>query len=288
MPLVAVFVFSVSALGQNKKGDKTITVVDNPNKVVVTESPGKYLDIEISGKRDNKDYSYKKTVSLSETAGSVEKNKEWEFKVPFSKPSKKKSYSNGVDIGGLGFGLVSAVGAPQEMNVNMGASWEIMFDHIVRFDFHPNQVPTSFSVGFGLTWRNYRMNGFNRFVKEESFIKLDTYPDGADINHSRLKVFSLTMPLMWNQPICKNVDFSLGPVVNFNTHGSMKTVYKLNGAKVKESSSNIHQNPVTLDLMATLQFSEVGIYFKYSPTNVLNTDFGPKFTSLSAGITLFY
>ena len=111
---------------------------------------------------------------------------------------------------------------------------------------------------------------------------------GADIKFSRLKVFSLTIPFMINQALSKNVVFSVGPVINFNTHASLKTRYILNGEKVKETDNNIHQNRMTIDLMAKLRFKSIGIYAKYSPSDMLNTEFGPKFRSLSTGITLFY
>ena len=59
-------------------------------------------------------------------------------------------------------------------------------------------------------------------------------------------------------------------------------------SEVKEKNNNIHQNRMTVDLMAKLRFNSLGVYAKYSPSDMLNTDFGPKFRSFSTGITLFY
>ena len=132
------------------------------------------------------------------------------------------------------------------------------------------------------------MTGRTRFIKDGDKLVLGAYPEGSDIKFSRLKVFSLTVPFMINQSLGRKVVFSVGPVVNFNTHASLKTRYTLNGEKVKEKNNNIHQNRVTVDLMAKLRFNSLGVYAKYSPSDMLNTDFGPKFRSFSTGITLFY
>ena len=290
----AIFLASPSAFAQSnsqaKSEHESVTVIDHPKKVVITEKNGKTYNVSVIGRKDNDEYSYNKTISIGDQSSSIEKEKNtsWDFNLPFISKKKKKNPSTSEDIGGIGLGLVNATGAPSDMNVNMGASWEIMFDHLLRLKYYPFWSRTSFSIGFGMTWRNYRMNGYNRFDKDNSNIIISSYPENADISYSRLKVFSLTMPLMWNQPLNDKVDFSLGPVVNFNTHGSMRTVYKLDGKSIKDSNKEIHQNPVTVDIMAALTFKSIGLYFKYSPTKVLNTDFGPEFHSLSTGITLFY
>jgi hypothetical protein len=117
---------------------------------------------------------------------------------------------------------------------------------------------------------------------------LGTYPEGADIQFSRLKVFSWTLPLLYTHKFSRKLSFKVGPMVNFNTHASLKTCYKLNGEKIKQTDNNIHQSRVTVDLLAVFRVSAIGVYVKYSPFKVLNSDFGPDFSGLSTGLTLFY
>ena len=74
---------------------------------------------------------------------------------------------------------------------------------------------------------------------------------------------------------------------NFNTHASLKTRYKLDGESYKITDNNIHQTPVTVDLQASFQCKIIGIYVKYSPCQILDAAYGPKFSALSAGIVLF-
>lgn len=267
----------------------TIIVVNNAKKVTI-EKKRNSMFVKVEGSDDNPDYFYSQRMEVDSTAAVIieEKNADWDFNIPFiNKKSKTKKYRRNLCVGGFGFGVVNAMDAPEGMDVDMGSSYELSLDHLLRFNY--NILPTtSVSMGFGMTWRNYRMTGSTRFIKEGDKLFLGAYPEGADIKFSRLKVFSLTVPFMINQSLGRKVVFSVGPVVNFNTHASLKTRYTLNGEKVKETDNNIHQNRMTIDLMAKLRFNSLGVYAKYSPSDMLNTEFGPKFRSFSAGITLFY
>ena len=267
----------------------TIIVVNNAKKVTI-EKKRNSMFVKVEGSDDNPDYFYSQRMEVDSTAAVIieEKNADWDFNIPFiNKKSKTKKYRRNLCVGGFGFGVVNAMDAPEGMDVDMGSSYELSLDHLLRFNY--NILPTtSVSMGFGMTWRNYRMTGSTRFIKEGDKLFLGAYPEGADIKFSRLKVFSLTVPFMINQSLGRKVVFSVGPVVNFNTHASLKTRYTLNGEKVKETDNNIHQNRMTIDLMAKLRFNSLGVYAKYSPSDILNTEFGPKFRSFSAGITLFY
>ena len=81
----------------------------------------------------------------------------------------------------------------------------------------------------------------------------------------------------------------LSAIANFNTHASLKTRYRdADGRKKKITSSDIHQQKVTLDLQARLNYRSLGCYVKYSPCDVLKKDYGPSFNGLSAGVIVSY
>lgn len=267
----------------------TIIVIRNPEQVII-EKGESHFGVEVQGREADPDfrYSHKMEVSPNSSVITEEKNINWDFKVPFLNKKEKNRPKDEFQVGGIAFGLVNAVNAAQGINVDMGASYELMADRLLNWEYYPWRNGTSFSIGFGFCWRNYRMTGKTSFIKENENLVLGEYPEGADIKFSRIKVFSLTVPLMFNQVIYHRISFSVGPVINFNTHGSLKTRYKLDGKKVKLTDNNIHQNRVTVDFMAQLKFNDIGFYVKYSPSNVLNTEYGPKFSSMSTGITLFY
>lgn len=288
MPCMAISV-NANQLADNNQKD-TVIVVNKPEQVKI-KNFGSSISVEVKGSAESPDFYYSTQLELSRDSAIItqERVTDWNVNLPFMNKNKdKRRYKSQITMGGLGFGMVNAVNAPSEMNVNMGSSWEIMMDHWVGYEYFPWKTGTSFSIGVGTTWRNYRMNGMKRFIKDNNKIEIGSYPEDANIEYSRLKIFSITMPLMFNQDLGHKMGFSVGTVVNFNTHGSLKTIYTLNNQKQKLTDNNIHQNSVTVDLMATFKFQSIGLYFKYSPTHVLNTDFGPKFNSLSTGLALFF
>lgn len=288
--LVLALSLLIGGLGSYANTVQDTIIVVNQAKKVTIEKKHNSMSVKVEGSEDNPGYFYSQRMEVDSTAAVIieEKNADWDFNIPFiNKNSKTKKYRGNLCVGGFGFGVVNAIETSEGMDMDMGASYEFSLDHLLRFNY--NVLPaTSVSMGFGMTWRNYRMTGRTRFIKEGDKLVLGAYPEGSDIKFSRLKVFSLTVPFMINQSMGRKVVFSVGPVVNFNTHASLKTRYTLNGEKVKEKNNNIHQNRMTVDLMAKLRFNSLGVYAKYSPSDMLNTDFGPKFRSFSTGITLFY
>ena len=288
--LVLALSLLIGGLGSYANTVQDTIIVVNQAKKVTIEKKHNSMAVKVEGSAENPDYFYSQRMEVDSTAAVIieEKNADWDFNIPFiNKNSKTKKYRGNLCVGGFGFGVVNAIETSEGMDMDMGASYEFSLDHLLRFNY--NVLPaTSVSMGFGMTWRNYRMTGRTRFIKEGDKLVLGAYPEGSDIKFSRLKVFSLTVPFMINQSLGRKVVFSVGPVVNFNTHASLKTRYTLNGEKVKEKNNNIHQNRMTVDLTAKLRFNSLGVYAKYSPSDMLNTNFGPKFRSFSTGITLFY
>ena len=288
--LVLALSLLIGGLGSYANTVQDTIIVVNQAKKVTIEKKHNSMAVKVEGSAENPDYFYSQRMEVDSTAAVIieEKNADWDFNIPFiNKNSKTKKYRGNLCVGGFGFGIVNAIETSEGMDMDMGASYEFSLDHLLRFNY--NVLPaTSVSMGFGMTWRNYRMTGRTRFIKDGDKLVLGAYPEGSDIKFSRLKVFSLTVPFMINQSLGRKVVLSVGPVVNFNTHASLKTRYTLNGEKVKEKNNNIHQNRMTVDLMAKLRFNSLGVYAKYSPSDMLNTDFGPKFRSFSTGITLFY
>ena len=288
--LVLALSLLIGGLGSYANTVQDTIIVVNQAKKVTIEKKHNSMSVKVEGSEDNPGYFYSQRMEVDSTAAVIieEKNADWDFNIPFiNKNSKTKKYRGNLCVGGFGFGVVNAIETSEGMDMDMGASYEFSLDHLLRFNY--NVLPaTSVSMGFGMTWRNYRMTGRTRFIKDGDKLVLGAYPEGSDIKFSRLKVFSLTVPFMINQSLGRKVVFSVGPVVNFNTHASLKTRYTLNGEKVKEKNNNIHQNRMTVDLMTKLRFNSLGVYAKYSPSDMLNTDFGPKFRSFSTGITLFY
>ena len=291
--VAAMLLMSVFAIhAQSQAENNSIKVIVNPDTVKITNS-NSYVAIEV--KKKDGDYILKKEISDNITV-ITEKSKEWNFDIPFIGKNQTKEKNSGICDQKLhfhmlrymeyGMGLVTATNQAEGMDVKMAnCGWEFTFNNLFGLYFRPAKR-TLLLMNFGLNWRNYRMKNENRFLKDGNKPIVAPYPDGADIEFSRIKIFSMTTEMMLQQNLTKNIMVAIGPVINFNTHGSIKTRYKLNGEGQKETSSNIKQNAVTIDYKAEVGISPISFYFKYSPSNVLNTDFGPQFHSMSAGLIL--
>lgn len=288
--LATSFLFMANMYAQTRDSlEVTHTVsIENPDRVTLRQSD-KQLTVEIEGENGNPDFHYVREVNLSGSESSVtkERNGNWDFNIPFRKQTAQgKRKRNAVILKDLKLGLSTALNTPAGMDVNMASSWEITTPTL-GWAYYPWRTNTYFSIGIAGSWQNYRMTGKQRFIKEGSNLVLGSYPEGADIQFSRIKIFSWSVPMMISHKFKNGLGFDLGAIINFNTHASLKTRYKLDGESYKITDNNIHQTPVTVDLQASFQCKIIGIYVKYSPCQILDAAYGPKFSALSAGIVLF-
>ncbi|MBO4593639.1 MAG: hypothetical protein J5678_05580 [Bacteroidaceae bacterium] len=228
----------------------------------------------------------------------------WDFSIPFLSSSRSKKndaqyatskyilkHNNRAPyphVTSFNFGFISGADEAQGVNIDMGQSFELEMRNIVAFD---NRLSNSsfISLGFGLSWRNYRMTGHNQFLlNDDGLITVAPYPDGANPKFSRIHTFSLVVPLQFHFALGRSWYFSCGPELYFNTYASLKTRYTLNGEKQKFTANHLHRNKVTYGLMCDITHNHIGLYFKYSPCNVLQPDFGPKFKSVTAGLKIAF
>lgn len=276
----------------------TIIVVNHPQKVVLEEKKDKVV-VRINGRNvegaegTEKDtlfsFSYEHGCEQNESFVEQKAN-DWNFDkilsgtIPVKRDkSKREKTSSSFQLGGIGFGFVGALNAPKNMNVDMAASKEIFFDAI-SFERQYDYGRHNLSVGLGFHWRNYRMTGDQRFVKKESKVQLEGYPENSTIDFSRIKVFSVTFPFEYELRLHKEFSFAMAAILNVNTHASMKTRYSVDGNKKTDFTEHIHHTPVSIDLRTSLRWRSLGVYFKYAPCKVLNTAYGPDFSGFSAGL----
>lgn len=183
--------------------------------------------------------------------------------------------------GGFVIGWDNASG----IEVNMGRSIDIGWLNVIGAKFktrHGQRI----TMGLGIDWRNFKLNKNVRFQQNNDYLSVGPYPEGAEPKSSRVKVFSLTMPLLVRQRLFNTVDIFAGPVVNFNLHASVETIYTLNGEKVKESSNKIHPVPVTVDILGGVKWKFIGAYVRYSLCHVLQERYATVFTPFTTGIIM--
>lgn len=181
--------------------------------------------------------------------------------------------------------VIGWVNAPSGLDVDMGHSMELGWLNVIGAKLNTGHGQR-ITMGVGIDWRNYKLCRGTRYAWDDDHVWTDLYPTDATPRSSRLKVFSLTVPIILRQRLVNKVDLMAGAIVNFNVHGSLETVYDLDGTKITERTTRIHQVPVTADIFAGVKWSCLGAYVRYSPCHVLRQEHAPVFTSFSTGIFL--
>ena len=270
----------------------TILSIAQPDSVIIKTEAGR-LDLEVIGRKDNPEYHYlfshsisnKDTLQISES-----KNSRWNFHIPFV--DKKISAlgrfeeKNTFSVLGVGLGFVGAVNATQGMDVNTWNSYEI-FVRWINLSHRFRGI--NLNVGIGSTWRNYRMTEPLQFVADEGCMDIMPLPEGSVPRYSGIKIRSFNVPVSISYPVGK-FWMAIGPVLNINNKSWIKTKYLADGNVVKSECKDIPVRKVTVDLMANVGFGDtpLSLYVKYSPWDVMKTDFAPKFNHLSFGLTLLW
>lgn len=263
----------------------TIVDVEGARRVVLT-GRGDSLLVDISGSGHNADYRFRyvKTTADSAAADVERRGARWDFVTPFEK--NRSHADREINIGGMGFGFVTPLGAPEGMHVDMRSSFEIFFEPLNVSLFTRNRRHV-FSVGVGFDWRNFRLDGDRRFAKDAwDNLVVGPYPEGAAADYSRIKLFSLTLPFRYRYYFTKDLSLGLAVIMSSNSYASIETRYKQDGLRMREFDKHIHQKKVTADFMLDLAWRGWGVYVKASPCRVLETALGPDFRSLSVGFSL--
>jgi hypothetical protein len=287
--ILLLLAISATANAVEVSENDTLTIL-KPKKVRIITGDS-IQKIKVYGREGEDKYTYESKILLVDSNYVSEQsiNKEtWSFDFVKSKshgtgyPLKQKNLSSR-----LGFGLCYGANADYKGPQSVGSSWEIMWT-IAEIEKYGYGKHNGFSIGFGINWRNFRMDGRSKFVKlDDGTITEEALPAGYDNDFSRIKVFSLTIPVMWKYRT-KQVTFGLGPVFNINTYASIKNRYwDADGEKHKQIFKKIHQRPITVDIMAEVSFHNwFSIYGKFSPMTILNSTYANdvNFQPVSFGI----
>lgn len=279
-----------AALAANAQGNDTLTI-HGPRKVRIITGDS-IQKVKVYGSENDSQYTYETSIQLVDSNYVSETfiNKDWGFTLGSGQGRNGSGLRASRFVSShFGVGLCTAVGADDPVSVPVGSSWELFWTIAEANRFFAGSHH-GFSMGFGIGWRNYRMTDFTRFAKaDDGIIYTEPYPAGSEPKFSRIKVFSLNVPLMWKYRFARSGTFSLGVVLNFNTYGSIKTRYEdADGKSHKDVAKHIHQKPFTLDLMSTLNIYGIGAYCKYSPMSTLQSAYSDNsnFQSLSFGVYL--
>ncbi len=243
-------------------------------------------------------------VSVSfATPGSEMKSYTFPFADPANRTTKSYIGSKGSEFGfnisrkgavswdcissGLSLGWINTLNAVPDFDASMWKSNELSW--LVVLGVSMNYRSTSVTSGLGIRWQNFVTKGDHYFKKnEDGRISLAAYGEGTTHHRSRIKVFSLQIPLLYGVSFGRhrNLLMNFGPILNFNTGGSIKTQYHDGNEEYSIKTRKIGQRPVTVDLYGVVRFKSVGWYVRYSPMNVLSDKTGLEFNSVSTGLAI--
>lgn len=221
------------------------------------------------------------SVSAQDTVPKEEDNPGgWDFTAPFVRVSPEKGQAKfSIHLSSsFSFGFISGVNQAEGVSIDMGQSYEMHWDNVLNARAKVGRRGM-FTLGLGFDWRNYRMTNGNRFVEDET--GHITISDDTPVEFSRIHTFSLSVPLKYYHQLGKHVYLGVGPELYFTPHASLKDRYD---SKNKMLDTHIHHNRFSLDVGAELIVHGFGLYYKYNPFNVLDTNYGPKFSSMTVGI----
>lgn len=276
----------------------TTTVIFKNKTIQIEDSIGK-MKIQVFDSAKNE---YKKVYEgVFSDEKSYEKwtvMEEWGINIPFlNKPIKKKGKME-PHWAGLGWGFANFMDGDFVLNNVGGVS--LKSERSNEFYFNPIEkiVPiignnVGITTGLGLNWRNYHLD-MNQHLMEDvdNVTRPQNAPTGINYTYSRLRVFSLTVPVLFefqHKLGTKHLFFmSAGVVGGVNTSSSYRVKYIENGDdKInKVESKDLNIAPLTLDYMAQIGYGTWSVYAKYSPFDLFQSQKGPKVQPVSLGATI--
>ena len=249
----------------------TVTVIEQPSQVIITETPtGSH--VKVIGSKEKEDYSYTYTMQHSgnDTVHTTQST-DWELNFPFRK-SSNKVYHWSVVCSGLYFGA----GLSTSFNlVNNSFNWGILNIASLNYNtLHGQQ----FSIGVGYDNKRFSLKRPNCFFMDEAtnIVGIESYPEGTVDRSSVLSVRTIQFPLQFQQFFGKKFHITLGGTMNWNVYAKCNTHYKVNKTHHDVSYRGIKQNKLTFDVYGALSYNRLGIYCRYSPSDLFKKGYGPE------------
>jgi hypothetical protein len=164
---------------EDSVGKIKVKILDNENNEYKTVYEGVFSD----------EKSYEKWTVMEE----------WGISIPFLNKPTKKRHKMEPHWAGFGWGFANFTNANLQLNNIDGVSLKSELSN--EFYFNPIEkiVPiignnVGISTGLGFNWRNYHLDN-NTHLKEENDVVGVYTPIGTTYNYSRLRVFSITVPV---------------------------------------------------------------------------------------------
>ena len=264
----------------------TLLDVARPNRLTIMENTaGTIIEVEGDNGVESVMVEYDSDAIVSTTQQTSHKF----FRFPFSNEECYEGDGDHWDVSmdGLCIGLTDAHGLTGADGLQWSKSFEISWLSCLNVNYLFSR--SRISLGLGFDWRNYKATADGKWLTatEDRGIDWGVAPEGARVRYSRLKVFSLQVPLFYTWSVPKtSLQFKAGPIACFNTYASLLGVYDdADGNRCEYFTKAIDRRPFTVDFYCSLSFrNAIGVYVRYSPMKVMKTASPLNFTPLTVGI----
>ena len=188
--------------------------------------------------------------------------------------------------GYFNFGLSTMVNTADETKFRLWPSFEVALG--LKESWQPFGKKNVWSLGFGVAWRNYRMDSGTCWYKDpQGNPQLQPYGAGETNCKTGLHTFSLQVPVTYTHYFDNEQGWglTLGGVVNFNTGAHATREYEFQNEEYEVQTTSLHQRPVTVDALVMINTpADLAIYCKYCPMEFFKDGYGYKMHQLSFGI----
>lgn len=221
---------------------------------------------------------------------------EFNFSFPFirdyaknSKSSHDGHFSRWILTSGLiGFGWNTTVDQTAGLKQRGSHSIDFFWGHILALRYQTARSGPSVSLGFGVDFRNWvtREGLYGRMTPDKGIIGCQPWPEGAEDGSSRLYAFSMMFPLTIRQNLTHGFAMTAGASLDVTTHASVKSSYRLDDVKYSSSWDGFDHNAIGVSFMGALQWHDIGVFARYTPTSPVKAKNGVNFKTFTVGIAV--
>ncbi|MDE5585648.1 MAG: hypothetical protein K2I92_04795, partial [Muribaculaceae bacterium] len=173
----------------------TLMSVSNPDKVIITESPAG-TRVSVGDGTESILIEYPDAASVKTSRSTSKSIFDLTGLPGCSRKENRRHYGWALSIDGVCIGLTDALGQTGGGGLQWSKSFEISWLSCLNvvYDFSRSRV----YLGLGFDWRNYKATAFGQWLEPDGDggVRWGSAPEGASVRFSRLKVFSLQLPLM--------------------------------------------------------------------------------------------
>ena len=221
------------------------------------------------------------------------------FDIPFLRKKKRQARRMDSHWDGVGLGFANIVDNSFHMtdvngiSLNAGSSHE-WFINLFGKTLPIYQNYLGITSGAGMSWLNLRLDKNTHLANVNGVTGVYQAPEDIQYSISRLMIVRINIPLLleWQPVIAGNhrAFLSVGVIGGVKTFSSYKIQYKdpSNKKTVTDKDRGLNTTPLSLDYMVQAGYGSWGIYAKYSPLSIFQSNKGPDVRAVSLGLMFHF